>query len=288
MKKLILLVLLLPAFIAASAQRIVSISVMKGSDAESASNVKYDILDKAYLECTYDLRYLKDTIDTGSKVTEDVMKLQVGPEYSRFYSQRTFMVDSMSIAERGTEVVGNIDKYRKGETYNIYKGNGALIFTDNIIDSRFRYEEPLEGQDWEISDETREILGYRCQRAECDFRGRRYTAWFTPEIPLNDGPWKFCGLPGLIMAVADDAGHYTFTATGIRPLDDTPVEYAQYRYHKIKRKEYLKLKRKATINVAEYMNAHSTSLRVEIDWNAPSDGMAVAEMNYDFMERDYH
>ena len=34
------------------------------------------------------------------------------------------------------------------------------------------------------------VASFDCQKAECDFRGRRWEAWFTPEIPVSEGPWK--------------------------------------------------------------------------------------------------
>ena len=40
------------------------------------------------------------------------------------------------------------------------------------------------------------MASFDCQKAECDFRGRRWEAWFTTEIPVGEGPWKLRGLPG--------------------------------------------------------------------------------------------
>ena len=70
---------------------------------------------------------------------------------------------------------------------------------DNAGLEKYFYEEPLHEWDWEISDSTKTILGYECIEATTMFNGRKWTAWFTPEIPLDAGPWKLEGLPGLIM-----------------------------------------------------------------------------------------
>ena len=53
--------------------------------------------------------------------------------------------------------------------------------------------------DWKISEETKTMQDMVLQKAECDFRGRHYIAWFNPKIPIPDGPWKLRGLPGLIL-----------------------------------------------------------------------------------------
>ena len=55
--------------------------------------------------------------------------------------------------------------------------------------------------DWKIDTSKREILGYKCQKAKTHFRGREYIAYFTLEIPYPTGPWKFYGLPGVILSV---------------------------------------------------------------------------------------
>ena len=77
------------------------------------------------------------------------------------------------------------------------------------------YTENLPLFDWQIEDEVAEVCGYECLKATCHWRGRDFTAWFTPDIPVEYGPWKFGGLPGLIMKVADDEGIYTFEAVAV-------------------------------------------------------------------------
>lgn len=47
-----------------------------------------------------------------------------------------------------------------------------------------------------------------------------YTAWFTTEIPINDGPWKFHGLPGMILKVSDGEGNFQYIAFGLQQYGD--------------------------------------------------------------------
>lgn len=77
------------------------------------------------------------------------------------------------------------------------------------------YTEILPLFNWQIGTETATVCGYECFNATCYWRGRDFTAWFTPDIPVEYGPWKFGGLPGLIMKVSDDDGIYVFEAVAV-------------------------------------------------------------------------
>ncbi len=81
---------------------------------------------------------------------------------------------------------------------------GNLYYTENL---------PLFK--WDIGTETATVCGYECIKATCHWRGRDFTAWFTPDIPVQYGPWKFGGLPGLIMKVSDNEGIYSFEAVAV-------------------------------------------------------------------------
>lgn len=83
-----------------------------------------------------------------------------------------------------------------------YKNSENLITYSDFINSSsdFYVTDKIEF-DWTITDVTKEILGYKCQQAKTDFRGRSYIAYFTSKIPFNAGPWKFHCLPGLILEI---------------------------------------------------------------------------------------
>ena len=79
----------------------------------------------------------------------------------------------------------------------------------------WQYSEDWEKPEWEIGDNTKTILGYECVEASANYRGRKWTAWFAPEIPIQEGPWKLCGLPGLILEAHDANNEYIFEANGL-------------------------------------------------------------------------
>lgn len=73
---------------------------------------------------------------------------------------------------------------------------------------------------WNITGDTKNIGTFKVLEATTTFRGRNYTAWFAPEIPISDGPWKFHGLPGLILEVTDEELGVQFLFSSIK----TPYE----------------------------------------------------------------
>jgi len=71
---------------------------------------------------------------------------------------------------------------------------------------------------WNISAEKAKIGSYNTQKATTEFGGRQWEAWFTSDIPLQDGPYKFHGLPGLIVKVEDTGKNYSWELKGNRKV----------------------------------------------------------------------
>lgn len=139
---------------------------------------------------------------------------------------------------------------------------GAVFYKDyskkKLHFREFFYSSPhISGEDfptftWNVSRDIKKIGGYTCYKATTRFRGRDYTAWFTMDIPIQDGPWKFWGLPGLILEVSDSLNQVKFTAQSIiypsktnikfePPHDGKIVDFATYK--KVDDVEYEKWRR---------------------------------------------
>ncbi|MBP3839699.1 MAG: GLPGLI family protein [Chryseobacterium sp.] len=73
---------------------------------------------------------------------------------------------------------------------------------------------------WKISNEKAKIGSYNTQKATTEFGGRTWNAWFTPDIPLQDGPYKFHGLPGLIVKIEDDGKNYSWELKGNKKVEN--------------------------------------------------------------------
>lgn len=208
----------------------------------------------------------------------DTMLLDIGTEMSRFYDPGRLSRDSavfsrLNPADKGSVTGVKVfkgDTYKEvpnmqgtvssnateGESYQIIKGKkGKLTVLDypSHMSAKLILEEDLGKLNWQLREGTDTITGYVCQKAALRFRGRNYTAWFTPDIPINDGPWKFSGLPGLILKIQDADQLYSFTLIGMTPLrEPVPIVIDKADYLKVTREDYNKQMQKKSMGL--YVN----------------------------------
>ena len=249
-----------------------------------------EILDISHLECNYSFTFMKDTTERTKTVKDSNMILLIGNKYSKFYSYTTFfrdsIINSMSVAEQENMLLNNsaglvnfTSKYPQGEKYTIYKNylDSTITHTDKQLMEKMRYIETMPKQNWKILSEIKEIAGYKCQKATCSFRGRNYIAWFTRDIPINEGPWKFNGLPGLIVKVYDTQEHYDFELYSMRKINK-PIEMNEKDYPKISREDYIRICRNFIRNPLGNTNGVLTSVN--------GTPIKPKVRQYDVMERD--
>ena len=187
----------------------------------------------------------------------DVQRLEIGAHMSKYYSYAIFHNDSLSkewnkknpTAQSAPKWVSDIvpisgwSEYKWSVSYKDFSINQYTEYTQLAwgTTSDYWYSESIPAQSWDISDDTLSIVGYLCQKATCHFRGRDFTAWFTPEIPINNGPWKFGGLPGLIMKVYDKDEIFIYECARIEQQDYNIYMPDFNKYGKIERTKLLKL-----------------------------------------------
>ena len=146
------------------------------------------------------------------------------------------------------------------------------------------YDEPFSEIDWVINeDSTKIILDYQCIMATTDYHGRKWAVWFTPEIPMQDGPWKFCGLPGLIMEASEPSGQHSFTVTGIEISTQPIFPIFNTEYEKMERKDMLRALRHYKENSNAMFKAATGTELGGVD--AP---VTEETQKYDYLETDYH
>ncbi|WBL22877.1 GLPGLI family protein [Zunongwangia sp. HRR-M8] len=171
-------------------------------------------------KATYQLEYQEDSTDQNSIKSETVV-LYLGEGISRYSSLGKAVKDSLENMPNPKRM--RMDEYNKMTDfkYKIFKNyqNNELVLAEKIFQYDLKYKQDLKQIDWEIQPEKKEILGFSVQKATGSFAARNYIAWFTPELPFSDGPYKFNGLPGLIVEISDQKNDYHFTLTGFQELE---------------------------------------------------------------------
>lgn len=248
------------------------------------------------MEFVYDYRCC---VDTTGNLTEnfdsDNMLLQIGPDgLSKFSSYKNLTVDSILMRSTREQIVDAAieGKLSAGEFMTIYKNYpaGRLTHTEKICQDWFRYNEEMPSLDWELTDSVATVLGYECQSARCEFRGREWTVFYTEDIPLMDGPWKLHGLPGLIMKASDRDGHYTFECIGIRSKADRPITIYKVPFNKTDRRGYYDARHRYEINPYAYYEATTGGHIDVVDESGnlvPDSYDAPAELPYEYLELDW-
>lgn len=199
----------------------------------------FDSLDVARLQVMYDLTYREDTTHL-EWANKERMVLLVGNSVSDFESYGNYKLDRIRFEKMrdGTYpewFTSNGGDFVGRYMFQVFKNHpeGKMTVTDHVfLTDKFKYEEDLNAFCWDILDDTVSIEGYLCQKAMCDYGGRTWEAWFTEELPFSDGPYKFHGLPGLILKVNDTRKHYCFNFVSIEvPEPGTNIEWHDVSYY---------------------------------------------------------
>jgi len=180
--------------------------------------------DQYSYKATYQLEFQEDSTDENS-IKSETGVLYLSEDQSRYSSLGKAIKDSLE--NMTNPVVMRMDEYNQMTDfkYTIYKDyqDNELILAEKVFHYELKYKQDLKQIDWEIQPENKEILGFSVQKATGDFAGRNYIAWFAPELPFSDGPYKFSGLPGLILEISDLKNHYHFNLTAFQELAN-PVD----------------------------------------------------------------
>lgn len=181
--------------------------------------------------------------------------------------------DGISTDDEGNLVQVNHtkDKSVQYTNYNTQtlKSRANVYQTDWYI-----IEEKIPQIQWNITSQTKKIGNYDVIKATCEFRGRKYDAWFAPIIPMRFGPWKLQGLPGLILEASDNSGEIAFSLQAITK-EAQPIA--------------LKLKEK-TIDIETYFQKEidypfEQLKRIQSKNPSRTGSVVISGVNYNFMEK---
>lgn len=182
-------------------------------------------------EITYDLNFRK-YIKENEPLTYESWKLFINNEYS------------VSISENIMNRYGFNHPEYPSLTKALFNNSYPLRFDSDIIKKEkekyiyirrnnkggfLAYQETkVDLADWDIRADTATIAGLMSQKASCTLDGRDWTAWFSTEIPISDGPHKFSGLPGLIVKIESEDGDYSYQIRSIKKMEDQFVHVPKF------------------------------------------------------------
>ncbi len=268
---------------------------------------KKKVYPRAEIKVSYTYPHQRLKIDAKAYDDEYTMLLLANSEYSKFFSPRTEFNDSLRSTPSGKKIWDRMMQegvkkcietgddsaipYSKGMLY-VFKSVGdstVTVYDQSGMLEYGYYTEPLAEMTWQIGDSTKIVLGYECVMAETDYHGRHWTVWFTPEIPVQDGPWKLCGLPGLILEATEPTGQHKFIATGIESSNREimPI-YSPKKYDRMTRKEMLRGVRQYLTNGAPMVNAFISNTPSGEKIEIKDEVNDAPDLHVDFLETDYH
>ncbi|HFK5571185.1 hypothetical protein BAX97_03995 [Elizabethkingia meningoseptica] len=161
----------------------------------------------------YDVKSTPDS--TISEHQKHIMVLDVNPKDTKYYDYAFLEKDSINKALNlhDTNWTEQIPVVRKRNTH---KNTNYRMIEFTLYS--YETEDPIK---WTLSDDVKSYAGFKVQKATSHFGGRDWTAWFTKEIPFSEGPYKFQGLPGLIVLLEDSQQQYSFSLVKSKNLPQT-------------------------------------------------------------------
>jgi len=95
------------------------------------------------------------------------------------------------------------------------KIENTAYFNERILNQNVYVTDSIYLMKWELLSDTTMILNEKCLSAKTVFRGRSYIAYYSPKFRVDEGPWKFGGLPGLILSIESEDNFIEWNATKI-------------------------------------------------------------------------
>ncbi|WP_312090823.1 GLPGLI family protein [Chryseobacterium sp.] len=169
----------------------------------------------------YEYKFIPDSTNKAD-VKKEMMLLDIDKNGSSYYSQDKYISDSTAKAELEKQMKvssgnftikrtekGGVVGYKVTKQYPDFK---TFIYL-KVSSDTYKVEEDQKPE-WKILQDKQKIGEYNAQKATTNFGGREWVAWFSTDIPFQDGPYKFYGLPGLIVKIEDKTGSHSMTLMG--------------------------------------------------------------------------
>jgi GLPGLI family protein len=200
------------------------------------TSAQWTVIDTSYLKVEYTYKYKPH--QDQSLVLEEPVLLLVGKNWIQYCNAKNHELDkvlkgSKKQAVNFSSMAASTKNMPKAQTHSftIYrKPSMNTLYIRHSAFPYYQYEESNLNFQWRVTDDRKELSGYECIKALGSFRGRDYVAWFAPEIPILAGPYKFGGLPGLIVKIQDTGSNHVFTLNHIRKYEGPLIKSLTHEY----------------------------------------------------------
>ncbi|KUY29809.1 GLPGLI family protein [Elizabethkingia ursingii] len=169
----------------------------------------------------YSYKSIPDTLKKNN-IIEEFMALDIDTQ------QQKSVFSSLIKIKSDSNMTANISKGAmlfpdsRIRTYNVIEKNWSnkenFLYTHNHSINPILKVNDKRQFTWQVSKEKKEILSYPVQKATTKFGKREWTAWFSSVIPFSDGPYKFFGLPGLILKITDKTNSHSYELVAIEQI----------------------------------------------------------------------
>ncbi|HMU08194.1 MAG TPA: GLPGLI family protein [Kaistella sp.] len=161
----------------------------------------------------FEFKFKSDSLSKEFR-TEN-MVLDINPDEFKFYPYAYAENDSLGKVRNYKNIMWDDQLPALKRNKNSYTNTSYILLNDFFS---FQTEDKIS---WNLSNETKKSAQYTLQKATTNFGGRKWTAWFSKEVNLSEGPYKFRGLPGLIFEIQDDQQNFIFSLVKSQKFKNT-------------------------------------------------------------------
>ncbi|NRT13493.1 GLPGLI family protein [Flavobacterium sp. 14A] len=233
-------------------------------------------------EITYDYFFQVNKEDLMGTQTEETV-LKIAKDYSIYSSVNNIKLMELTNDLKQSGIMPEreaIPNTRLNYTVTKNFKNNEMMYSEWIKGDTYMYNQTLDKFNWKLEEGQREILGYKCKKATTQFAGRDYIAWYAPGINVTDGPYKFHGLPGLILSLYDTNNYYQFNAINIKnskSFFDTAIIAAKPIF--LSKADYATLKKNYRVKPSSILNTGGIAFPKE--FNDRADQRAKERLKYE-------
>lgn len=198
-----------------------------------------ELFDQALYRVYYDYSFKKNP--KKDKSTHTLLLLKIGAKNNGFMDYYGCIADSVGQRVNegklsSMEAMGIQMQLLKKKAFDLLMvfdhTNHQITTQEEIGLSQYQYKEEIPQIQWNLVEGDSIFSGFECKKAIATFRGRNYVAWYSEEVPLPYGPYKFGGLPGLIFSIYDVNMEHVFTLAGLEEVKDVDPIYLKQKSNK--------------------------------------------------------